>query len=89
MTGDKQPKIIAPRQAKAISNLKSDNSLKTLQTFTFISSSLRDISLSFSTNWTSSSVFLLLMLVFFLIISSFLFWVSISSWASWERTKPA
>ena len=47
LTGDKQPRIAAPRQAKAKSSLKSDNSLKTLQGLTFISSFLRDISLSF------------------------------------------
>ena len=82
LTGDKHPKIVAPRQAKPISNLKSDNSLKTLQGRTGTSDSFNEISLSLCSNLTSSSVFLLLMLVFFLKISSCLFWVSISSWAS-------
>ena len=79
VTGDKQPNIAAPKQAKNISNLKSHNS--PIITHGLIDTSFSDtaISASLLSKCTSSSVFLLLILVFFLCISSILFWVSISS----------
>ena len=88
LAGVNPPTIAAPKQAKNIFNFLSGISPNKRETCILTFSCSIKISLSFFSNLTSSSVFCLLSEDFFLVISCCSF-VSISSWANWDLTKPA
>ena len=86
LNGWTTPKIMADKQAIIKSNLYTHKSFIIVQKPIDTSSGDFDISLSLLSKWTSSSVFDLFIVVFFLIYSSsFLFWTSNSSFINWGR----